>query len=75
MSRRHKLSTVWACLSGLPTRNRFLFNSSTGELISYDNARSVAAKRAYADEKGLAGLFSWEIDADNGDILDAMVGD
>jgi len=53
----------------------YLFNSASGELITYDNPRSVEAKRAYAASKGLAGLFSWEIDADNGEILDAMIGE
>jgi chitinase len=52
----------------------YLYNATTGELISYDNPRSVKAKRAYAAKMGLAGLFSWEIDGDNGAILEAMSG-
>ena len=50
----------------------YIFKASTGDLISYDDARSVKAKGDYVKAKGLAGLFSWEIDADNGDILNAM---
>ena len=50
----------------------YLYKESTGEVISYDNAESVEAKAAYARSNGFAGLFSWEIDGDNGDILNAM---
>ena len=50
----------------------YIFKPSTGDLITYDNHRSVQAKGAYVQSKGLAGLFSWEVDADNGDILNAM---
>ncbi|MGL4895451.1 MAG: glycosyl hydrolase family 18 protein, partial [Shewanella sp.] len=49
-----------------------LFNSASGELITYDDARSVIAKGQYVQANELGGLFSWEIDADNGDILNAM---
>ncbi|MBE3669104.1 chitinase [Vibrio navarrensis] len=50
----------------------YVWNRSTGTLITFDDHRSVLAKGAYAKTQGLAGLFSWEIDADNGDILNAM---
>ncbi|WP_250458491.1 glycosyl hydrolase family 18 protein [Microbulbifer litoralis] len=50
----------------------YIFKPDTGDLITYDNERSVLAKGAYAQSNNLAGLFSWEIDADNGDILNAM---
>ncbi|MFV8783218.1 glycosyl hydrolase family 18 protein [Microbulbifer sp. SA54] len=50
----------------------YIFKPSTGDLITYDNARSIMAKGAYTRNYNLAGLFSWEIDADNGDILNAM---
>ena len=50
----------------------YIFKPSTGDLITYDNHRSVLAKGAYVQSKNLAGLFSWEVDADNGDILNAM---
>ncbi len=50
----------------------WVWNRSTGELITFDDERSVIAKGNYAKTLGLAGLFSWEIDADNGDILNAM---
>lgn len=50
----------------------WVWNRSTGQLITFDDDRSVKAKGAYVRGLGLAGLFSWEIDADNGDILNAM---
>ncbi|GLX77453.1 chitinase [Thalassotalea insulae] len=50
----------------------YVWNKSTGTLVSYDSARSVHAKGQYVRSLGLAGLFAWEVDADNGDILNAM---
>lgn len=50
----------------------YVWNRSTGKLITYDSPRSAIAKGQYARNLGLAGLFAWEIDADNGDILNAM---
>lgn len=50
----------------------YVWNRTNGKLISFDDERSVKAKGAYVRSLGLAGLFSWEIDADNGDILNAM---
>ncbi|EKO3398323.1 chitinase [Vibrio fluvialis] len=50
----------------------WVWNRTSGQLITFDDDRSVKAKGAYARSLGLAGLFSWEIDADNGDILNAM---
>ncbi|MGF1726429.1 glycosyl hydrolase family 18 protein [Photobacterium nomapromontoriensis] len=50
----------------------YLFKSSTGDLITYDDTRSTKAKGNYVTHNNLGGVFSWEIDADNGDILNAM---
>ena len=50
----------------------YVFNKSTGDLISYDDARSVTAKGKYVLNKNLGGLFAWSIDSDTGDILNAM---
>ncbi len=50
----------------------YLYNADGGTFITYDNPRSVKAKGAYVLQHNLGGLFSWEIDADNGDILNAM---
>nr|AIU36799.1 ORF10 chitinase [Cydia pomonella granulovirus] len=42
------------------------------DLVTYDSVKSVLAKGEYVREHGLGGLFAWEIDADNGDLLNAM---
>ncbi|APO13894.1 chitinase [Plodia interpunctella granulovirus] len=42
------------------------------DLVTYDDERSVTAKGKYVIQKGLGGLFGWEIDADNGDLLNSM---
>nr|WUR10819.1 chitinase [Calliteara abietis nucleopolyhedrovirus] len=48
----------------------YVFDSSN--LISYDSVDSVLDKGQYVLENNLGGLFAWEIDADNGDLLNAM---
>ena len=50
----------------------YVWNKQSGKLITYDSPRSVIAKGQYVKSSGLGGLFAWEIDADNGDILNAM---
>ncbi|NOQ63710.1 MAG: chitinase [Methyloprofundus sp.] len=49
-----------------------LYRASTAEYITYDNPRSVKAKGEFVINRGLAGVFAWEIDADNGHILNAI---
>jgi chitinase len=43
-----------------------------GRFVGYDDPRAVRAKRRFAVQQGLAGLFAWELSQDNGEILDAM---
>ncbi|AAQ91647.1 chitinase [Choristoneura fumiferana DEF multiple nucleopolyhedrovirus] len=50
----------------------YVFNKDNGDLISFDSVDSVLAKTSYVDQNGLGGLFAWEIDADNGDLLNVM---
>ncbi|SFB92482.1 glycosyl hydrolase family 18 protein [Pseudoalteromonas denitrificans] len=50
----------------------YVWNRTSGKLLTYDNPRSVIAKGQYVRANELGGLFAWEIDADNGDILNAM---
>ncbi|AKN80642.1 Chitinase [Perigonia lusca single nucleopolyhedrovirus] len=50
----------------------YVFKASTGDLISYDSVDSVVDKSRYVLDLNLGGLFAWEIDADNGDLLNAM---
>lgn len=50
----------------------FIYKKETGELLTYDNPRSVAKKCEIVMAEGLAGIFSWKMDTDNGDILNTM---
>nr|UIX56158.1 Chitinase [Hyphantria cunea nucleopolyhedrovirus]UIX56304.1 Chitinase [Hyphantria cunea nucleopolyhedrovirus] len=50
----------------------YVFNTAKGDLISFDSVDSVLAKTAYVDQNNLGGVFAWEIDADDGDLLNAM---
>ncbi|QHB21716.1 chitinase [Artaxa digramma nucleopolyhedrovirus] len=50
----------------------YVFRNTTGELITFDSVDSVLAKGQYVLEKDLGGMFAWEIDADNGDLLNSI---
>ena len=50
----------------------YFYNAQTKGFISFDNLRSTKAKTDWSKSKGLAGVFSWQIMQDNGDLLDAM---
>jgi len=49
-----------------------LYNARNRLFMGYDDPRAVLAKGAIVREKGLAGVFAWELSQDNGDILNAM---
>ncbi|AAK85674.1 CHI [Epiphyas postvittana nucleopolyhedrovirus] len=50
----------------------YVFNKNKADLITFDSVDSVLAKSRYVDQNKLGGLFAWEIDADNGDLLNTM---
>lgn len=52
----------------------YLWSPSLRKLISYEDPCSVRAKVEFAKSLGLAGTFGWEIDADNGELLNVMNG-
>lgn len=66
------MSGEWQYTYDATAEAPYVFKPSTGDLITFDDARSVQAKGKYVLDKQLGGLFSWEIDADNGDILNSM---
>ncbi|MGL4249870.1 MAG: glycosyl hydrolase family 18 protein [Aeromonas sp.] len=68
----NRMGTGWEKGYDEVAEGPYVFKASTGDLITYDNERSVKAKGQYVLANQLGGLFSWEIDADNGDILNAM---
>jgi chitinase len=51
----------------------FLFNASSGQFISYDDAESFGYKVAFLEKRQLGGVMYWEITADrDGDLLDLV---
>ncbi|KAH8547892.1 glycoside hydrolase superfamily [Umbelopsis sp. PMI_123] len=54
------------------TQTPWLFNPTNKQYISYDDPVSVGLKADYAISAGLAGLFCWSVDEDNGELLAAM---
>jgi chitinase len=51
---------AWDAKVGVPT----LLKEGTAELISYEDAESAALKGTWARQKGLRGLFFWNIEQD-----------
>ncbi|KAK9896213.1 glycoside hydrolase family 18 protein [Cystobasidium minutum MCA 4210] len=56
------------------TESPYIYNSSSGELITYDNPISFGAKSKWAKEKGLLGvkIFSLQHDTLDGALIDAV---
>jgi GH18 family chitinase len=50
----------------------FLVNSTTGSFISIETPRTAALKAQFAKDHGLAGVFFWQIEQDNGYNLNAV---
>jgi hypothetical protein len=50
----------------------WLYNSTAGIFISYDDPQSLAAKTAYVEAQGLGGVMAWELSQDDGSLLDAL---
>ena len=46
------------------TKSSYLYDPGSQSWIWLESADSIAARAAYADEKGLAGLLLWELSAD-----------
>ncbi|KAH9849057.1 glycoside hydrolase [Lenzites betulinus] len=47
----------------------YVYNASTGVMVSYDDATSFAAKGKFINEAGLRGFAMWEAAGDSNDIL------
>lgn len=50
----------------------FVWNPATKTLVSFDTKTSVQAKGQFIRQYNLGGIFAWELDGDNGHILNAM---
>jgi len=65
----------------VPTYTRFwheeakvpwLFNPTTGIMISYDDPESVGIKADYVKENSLGGIMFWELSQDGGELLKSI---
>ncbi len=52
----------------------WLYDSTSGTWVSYDDPESVAAKAAYVREHGLGGVVIWELGGDDGALMRAIAG-
>ncbi|KAG1246247.1 hypothetical protein G6F68_014722 [Rhizopus microsporus] len=50
----------------------WLYNPTNKQYISYDDPVSLKVKVQYAADQGLAGLFAWSVDEDNGELLSVI---
>ena len=50
----------------------YFYNPHNDGFISFDNTRTIKAKAKWIKKLGLAGLFSWQVRQDNGELIDAM---
>jgi chitinase len=53
------------------SQSAYVWNSTTGEFITYDDPVTVSKKRAYAISEGMKGMMMWELayDTNDGDLL------
>ena len=52
----------------------WLYDSTTGTWVSYDDPESVAAKARYVREHHLGGVVIWELGGDDGALMKAISG-
>jgi chitinase len=52
----------------------WLYDSTTGTWVSYDDPESVAAKAQYVREHRLGGVVIWELGGDDGALMKAISG-
>ena len=50
----------------------WLYDSTSGTWISYDDPQSVAEKVKYVRERGLGGVVIWELGGDDGSLMQAI---
>ncbi|KAJ3385129.1 hypothetical protein HDU84_002449 [Entophlyctis sp. JEL0112] len=56
------------------TMTPWIFSLSNYEYISYDDARSIAAKVKYSACTGLAGVAAWDLSLDGGQLIPYLAG-
>jgi chitinase len=50
----------------------WLYHAQRRIFVSYDDARSIAAKARYVREQGFGGIMFWELGGDDGTLLPAI---
>lgn len=50
----------------------WLYDSTSGTWVSYDDPQSVGEKVRYVRERGLGGVFIWELGGDDGTLMHAI---
>ncbi|KAH8828170.1 glycoside hydrolase [Flagelloscypha sp. PMI_526] len=56
---------AWDNCSNTP----FLYRTDQSTVVTFDDPQSLALKAQYAQSKGLAGVFTWSVEEDDGKIL------
>ncbi|KAJ3007320.1 UNVERIFIED_CONTAM: hypothetical protein HDU68_003578 [Siphonaria sp. JEL0065] len=54
------------------TQTPWIYNTKTNLFVSYDDARSITIKAAYAACRGLKGVMTWEATLDGGALMPAL---
>jgi chitinase len=52
----------------------YMYDSTSGTWVTYDDPRSVAEKVQYVREHGLGGVVIWELGGDDGSLMRAISG-
>jgi chitinase len=50
----------------------WMWRERDGTLISFDSPQVIEDKANYVMEHDLAGIFTWEVDSDNGEVMNAI---
>ena len=50
----------------------WLYDSTSGTWVSYDDPQSVGEKVRYVRERGLGGVLIWELGGDDGSLMRAI---
>ncbi|MGZ3492963.1 MAG: glycosyl hydrolase family 18 protein, partial [Gemmatimonadaceae bacterium] len=52
----------------------YMYDSTSGTWVTYDDPRSVAEKVQYVRKHGLGGVVIWELGGDDGSLMRAISG-
>ena len=52
----------------------WLYHAASGTWVTYDDPQSVGEKMRYVRERGLGGVFIWELGGDDGTLMNVIAG-